>query len=827
MVIPCFAGNDYTDKGWITQIKPFKPPGEICKIFFNRCNHRAQLFILLGALSLNPASASALKADDILSRMSLDEKIGQLFMPGIPEQFLTDKTAKNIREFHLGGVILSAGKNVKTRAQTVALTRELQKAALSSGANIPLLISIDQEGGVGSHINMLTGGVDTVGNLALGASGDPKDTYLSYKIMADDLKAYGINMALAPVLDLLLNKGNTMNHIRSFGEFPELASKLAPQAVKGFQENGIVACAKHFPGKGETEVDSHKFAPQNKSDLRFIREKILAPFRSAVKAGVDSIMTGHELYPALDPDHVSTISYKIITELLKKEMEFEGIVITDSITMGGVSEFHSSDEAAVLAIKAGADMILFAGDSPSAFQKAIQKIKMAIQDGSLSLERIDDAVKRILKVKLKYGLFDNKSATPKDVYAKQKKENYALSLKIARKTITLLKNDKNILPLPSDGSKKILVVTPKPFATVAMMDTVFPVGTSLGVAVTSVMPEAAVVEYDLSSLKTDVEKILKAADSADVIVFGSFHAYFSDEISELPKKLKSMEKPVVVVGLTVPYDIERFPQVDAFLAAYNPRSVSLVAAVEALFGKITPAGKPPVSVIEEGSCDFLNMGGQIFAPCPKPGETTGYEKEKAAVVDTMALVRNAFSNHLMISCPSPIKFFIGDTTMEFAGMADDQEHVLAIQQSVIRGLPEVFLTVLAHELGHLTFSIEGELNEYFADFVAAAALYGTGIKPFRIHKILAFVKGWWGARDPELVNRIYLHYPREKLSQVFILLQQKQRYRDELKREDVFSSFEEIYSDSFFRETYLKEVKPQPAQIIGGHLDTKNYCVLN
>lgn len=781
---------------------------------------------VLFLLNSNPASASPLKTDDILSRMTLDEKIGQLFMPGIPEQFLSETTEKNIREFHLGGIILFAGKNVKTRAQTVALTRELQKVALSSGGKIPLLISIDQEGGVGSHINMLTGGVDTVGNLALGASGDPKDTYLSYKIMADDLKAYGISMALAPVLDLLLNKDNPMNHLRSFGEFPEHVSKLAPQAVRGFQKNGIIACAKHFPGMGATEVDSHKSAPKIKSSLAFIRKKTLTPFREAIKAGADSIMIGHGVFLELDPDHVATVSSKIISGLLKKEMKFEGIVITDSITMGGVSEFHSSEEASVLALKAGADMILFAGDSPSSYKKAIQNVKTAVQNGSLSVERIDDAVRRILKVKLKYGLFDNKPATPKDVYTKQKKENYELSLNIARKTITLLKNDKNILPLPSNGSRKILVVTPKAFATVAMLDTVFPVGTSLGLVFTQMAPGASVVEYDLSTLQTDTEKILKAAETADVIVYGSFHAYFSDEISELPKKLKALGKPVVAVGLTVPYDFERMPFVDAFLAAYNPRSVSLVAAVEALTGTIKPQGKLPVSVVMGGSCDFLQMGGQIFAPCPKPREKLSYEKEKASVIHTMELLQSVFSHHLMISCPSPIRFFIADETIEFAGMADDEENTIAIQQSVIRGLPEVFLTVLSHEMTHLNFSIEGELNEYFADFVAVAALYGTGIKPFRIHKILAFVKNWWGARNPELLNRLYLHYPPEKLPLVFILLKKKQKQKSGLTREDVLSAFEEIYSDSFFRETYLKEVKPQPFQIVGGHLDIGSYCAL-
>lgn len=535
-------------------------------------------------------------ADEILSKMSVEEKIGQLFMPGIPDPSLSEETAAFIKETHLGAVIVFAPKNVMNRAQTARLTKQLQETAKSSGAKIPLLISIDQEGGVGSHVNMLTGGVDTVGNLALGASGNPEDTYASYKIMAQDLRAYRINMALAPVLDLLLNKDNPMNHVRSFGESSELAAKLALSAIRGFQENGILACAKHFPGKGGTDVDSHKSAPVNTEDIKFFREKILSPFNAAVKAGVDSVMLGHEIYTAVDSDHVATVSRKIIADLLKKEMGFQGIVITDSITMGGMSESMKSDEASYLSIKAGADMILFAGDSTDAVTKAIARIKLALEKGELDISRVDDAVRRILNVKIKYGLFSEIKTPSKEEYKKLKAENYKTSVAIARKTITLVKNDKNIIPLPADGSKKILVVCPRSMVSVAMMDMVFPVGTTLGLAVRTLMPEAAISEYDLVSIENDKQKALSAASSTDIIIVGSFHAYFSPEITALVKALKATGKPVVVIGMTVPYDLEKFPEVDAFLAIYNPRSVSLIAAAEALFGKITAQGKLPVSV---------------------------------------------------------------------------------------------------------------------------------------------------------------------------------------------------------------------------------------
>ncbi|MFH1537373.1 MAG: glycoside hydrolase family 3 N-terminal domain-containing protein [bacterium] len=526
--------------------------------------------------------------------MTLDRKVGQLFMPGINGQRITDEISALIKENYLGGIILFGGKNVMGRAQSAKFTADLQRVAMENGG-VPLLISIDQEGGVGSHVNLVTGGVDTVGNLALGASTDVNDTYLSYAIMADDLRAYGINMDLAPVLDVLLNKDNTMNHIRSFGAGPEAVSERAVAAVKGLQDNGVVACVKHFPGKGDTPVDSHHSAPVTDEDRETLERTILAPFRAAVGAGADSVMINHEIYTALDPGVVATVSEPIITGLLKDEMGFEGLVITDSITMGGVTETMSAVGAAYLSIKAGADMVLFAGDSPKSYVDSIALIKEKIAGGELSMERVDDAVRRILRVKKKYGLFDNPAPTPADEYRERAEKNLAESRRIARNTITVVKNN-GVLPLDRDGAERILVVCPGSYFTVPLMEMVFPVGTSLASKMKKVAPGVKVVTYDLKSLERDTAKALEQSEEADTIVFGSIHAYWSPEIAEFAGKLIDTGKKFVGVGLSVPYDLEKFPEADAFIAAYNPRSVSLEAAVEVLFGRTEARGVLPVGV---------------------------------------------------------------------------------------------------------------------------------------------------------------------------------------------------------------------------------------
>ena len=551
------------------------------------------IFIVRSAAALDDAQLQF-----IVQNMTLEEKLGQLFMPGISGQTMTDELRALIQDNHLGGVLLFGGRNVMGRTQTAELTQALQDAATTSGARVPLLISIDQEGGIGSHVNMLTGGVDTVGNLALGASQRLEDTYDSYAIMAQDLRAYGINMDLGPVLDVLLNKDNTMNHIRSFGADPEAVAARGEQAVRGLQDNGVAACIKHYPGKGDTPVDSHHAAPVTDEDRATLEATILLPFRRAIDAGADSVMLNHEIYSALDPDVVATVSGPIISGLLKKDMGFEGLIITDSITMGGVTKTMDKVDAAYLSIKAGADMVLFAGDAPDSYEDSIARLKQEVASGGLSMERVDEAVLRILRVKNKYGLFENPGPAADEDYGELKKRNTKLSRDIARNTITVVYDPDGLLPLDRENADRILVVSPGAFFTVPLMETTFPIGTDLASKIKRFAPGTHAAIYDLKTLDRDREKALEEARDADVIVVGSILSYFSNDITAFINNLKrDSGKPVIVVGLSVPYDLDRLTDVDAFVAAYNPRSISLEAAAEVLFG-ITPArGALPVDVV--------------------------------------------------------------------------------------------------------------------------------------------------------------------------------------------------------------------------------------
>jgi len=216
---------------------------------------RVLFFAVIGLLLAVSCPAQEETASQILARMTVDEKIGQVIMYGYTETEFSKQAEQAIEKFKPGGFVLFGGRSVTSRAQSVRLTSALQKKARSVGAKIPLLLSIDEEAGVGNHINEINGGVDTPGNLGLGASGAPADVYTTYRVMADDLEAFGLNMSLSPVLDILLNKASAYKSVRSFGTDPTRNAIYAAEAVRGFRNGGIIAAPKHFPGSGETPLD--------------------------------------------------------------------------------------------------------------------------------------------------------------------------------------------------------------------------------------------------------------------------------------------------------------------------------------------------------------------------------------------------------------------------------------------------------------------------------------------------------------------------------------------------------------------------------------------
>ncbi|HEY5593673.1 MAG TPA: beta-N-acetylhexosaminidase [Nitrospiria bacterium] len=328
--------------------------------------------------------------------MTLKEKIGQMFMVGFAGAGPSKAILKLIKEFHLGGVILFA-RNLQSPAQTAKLCNALQVQS----QKMPLLIAVDQEGG---RVTRLPKGFSVFpGGAHLAACHSPELVYRAAEATAKELRAVGINMNLAPVLDVNTNPANPVIGDRAFGASPTLVSTLGLTMIAGFQDNNVIACGKHFPGHGDTGADSHKELPRVAQGLRRLREVELRPFLHTIQNGLASIMTAHVLYPELDPDEPATLSRRIVTGLLREGMGFKGVVVTDDLEMAAISDLHGPGEAAVKAIEAGADLILICHDQDKQLA-AIEAVARAVKQKRISEARIEQSLLRLLQIKEKFVL---------------------------------------------------------------------------------------------------------------------------------------------------------------------------------------------------------------------------------------------------------------------------------------------------------------------------------------------------------------------------------------------------------------------------------------
>lgn len=349
-----------------------------------------------------PPEVTALQA--LLDSMTLEEKVCQLFM--VTPEALTgeyavteakDDFVAELSQFPVGGVILFA-QNLKNPGQCKALTEAFQSAS-----RIPLLIGVDEEGGIvsrlGSKENM---GVTHFPNMGkIGKSGDTAKAYEVGFTLSGELLVLGFNLDLAPVADVSSNPENPVIGDRAFGSDPVLVSQMVAACVQGFQDGGLSCCLKHFPGHGDTKDDSHTGLAVISKSLEELRQTELPTFAAGIQAGAPVIMTAHISLPAILGDNTpATLSHEIVTGLLRNELGFEGVVITDAMNMGAITDTYSADEAAVLAVKAGCDMLLMPNDLGKAYNGVLE----AVRSGKISMERLNESIERILKLKLEYGI---------------------------------------------------------------------------------------------------------------------------------------------------------------------------------------------------------------------------------------------------------------------------------------------------------------------------------------------------------------------------------------------------------------------------------------
>jgi len=548
------------------------------------------------AKRLSPAANAWVEST--LRKMTVDEKIGQLLFTTYHGSFTASDAAAyaqllhDVKDLHVGGfIVITHGSPlgiVKSQAYPTAVLANQMQAK----SKLPLLIGADFERGTAMRYDE---GTSFPTAMALAAGGNPKDAYTMGKITALEARATGVHWVYAPVADVNNNPGNPIINTRSFGEDPARVSEFVSEFVRGVEENGALATAKHFPGHGDTAADSHIDLPVISADRDRLEHLELVPFRAAIAAGVDSIMTGHLNVPALEPDRdtPATLSHNILTDLLRKQLGFQGLIVTDAMDMGGITVRYAPGEAAVRAVIAGADCLLM----PPVQDAAFEALQAAVKSGRISNERLDESVRRILRAKGRLGLQQNRLV---DVNAINQKFGSAAWQKeaqeISDRGVTLLRDSQHRLPLdgtkPSRALLQAFYADPEPYP-----------GEDLERELRSRFDSVTTLRADTRFVNAGILK-LPSADSYDVAIV-AFFVRVSDrkgnvdvppEQVALAEQVYKTGKPVITIGFGSPYLIERFPQAETWLGAFGISDVAQISGARALFGEIPVRGHLPVTV---------------------------------------------------------------------------------------------------------------------------------------------------------------------------------------------------------------------------------------
>ncbi|RDB34322.1 glycoside hydrolase family 3 protein [Exiguobacterium sp. RIT594] len=604
--------------------------------------------LLAASLPMQPVVAETpsvtQRVDAQLEQMTLEQKVGQMIMPdfrlwnGVNHTQLAPEVGRIIDRFDLGGVILFA-ENVSETEQTTKLVHDLQEVVEQDPSNdIPLFVTIDQEGGI---VTRLGTGTNLPGNMALGATRSPAYAEAAGGIIGSELHALGINVNFGPVLDVNNNPGNPVIGVRSFSSDPNLVGELGSAMTRGIQEQGVVATAKHFPGHGDTAVDSHYGLPVVDKSLAELKQLELIPFKRAVAEGIDMVMTGHIGMPQIEDEVVestqgtfplpATLSDDVITGVLREELGYQGLVVTDALNMQAIADNFTESEAVIKTFKAGVDIalmptILRSANDVTKLESIFDDVIEAVESGELSEADINRSVERILTLKAKRGIWSeatsNVTLEEKLVEAKSvvgSPEHKALERQMTEAAVTLVKNDRKTLPFKPKKGQTVLVLSPTKDQTDSMVKTIRSLEKNAGnLKQVNVLTE----QYSASTPHLDQNPALQEKiNQADYLIVGSnvnnsakLGASSADHYvpAEVFRQANRTGKKSVLLSLRNPYDVAVQPDADAQLLVYgfkgdpngpdseagNTKSAgpNLPAGIRAIFGEFVPQGKLPVDV---------------------------------------------------------------------------------------------------------------------------------------------------------------------------------------------------------------------------------------
>lgn len=515
-----------------------------------------------------------------LDNISLEDKVGQLFMVGFDGHESNTDILNLIDKYNVSGVCYFS-RNLKNPKQVHKLSTTLQNKAKKG---FPLLLTIDQEGGM---VNRLTEGITiSPSNMALGALNNRVYTKQISEIIAKELRAMGVNMNFSPALDVNNNANNPVIGVRSFGETPNLVSVHGNEIVQAYQKENIAPSVKHFPGHGDTDVDSHLDLPVVDHPTERLEEVELAPFKYVIDRGVDSIMVSHVSFPTLENKYPATLSHNIITGLLREKLGYDGVVVTDCMEMLAIDNNYTSAESAILAINAGIDLVLVSHTYDKQ-RAAMDGVIEAVRSGEITEERIDQSVRRVLALKARRNVGEEIVYNPDNF---QSKRSVEFERKVHEQAITVVKNENTLLPL--SDTKKTVLLWPKIEKT-SLVDEEFKQSITL-----SDYLGDKITDYQELSLSLD-DSVIHACEAADQIIIVTYNLLQSVENLALTKGIvERFAEKTVACAFRNPYDLKEIPTVAAYVAAYDIRPLTLESTAKVLTGEVKSAGKLSVTINE-------------------------------------------------------------------------------------------------------------------------------------------------------------------------------------------------------------------------------------
>lgn len=546
-----------------------------------------------------------------LRDMTLEEKVGQMLMPFVLGDYAPEgsagweRVARMVDEQHLGGLIVSVGTPVDIAVKLNALQRR---------SKVPLLVAADLETGAGFRMSgivhlpttiPLGGATNFPSMMAVGATGDPELAYQVGRITAVEARAVGIQVPFAPVLDVNNNPDNPIINVRSFGEDPVAVAIMGSMFVRGVQENGAIATGKHFPGHGDTDVDSHIDLPLIRVDRARLDSVELVPFKRAIESGMGGVMTAHIAIPSLTEDNgtPATLSSNVLTRLLRNDLGFGGLIFTDAMDMNAIARRHSRAEAAVRAVEAGADVILM----PPSAEDALLGVVNAVRSGRISEYRIDRSVRRLLEAKQGLGLHEQRLVDVDSIAAKVGiPAHLEIAQEIADRSIALMRNERDLLPLRGTRTARVLSVTYRRRNDLLA-------GRYFDGRVRGTYPRLQTASVDRDSEPDVYRALLRRARNTNLVLVSIYVTAISyqgemalpEGLTGFIKALATEGIPHVVTSFGNPYLVSEFSNVETYMLAWSGAVVSQRAAAKALFGDIdinghTPTRIPPFFEIGDG-----------------------------------------------------------------------------------------------------------------------------------------------------------------------------------------------------------------------------------